>query len=75
MPANMRSVFSSTVSKIGHDPDTGRLHVLWKNGKLSHYGSDDNPVPASLAQEVTNAASVGKAINDRIKPAFDHEYP
>lgn len=65
---NMRSVFSSHVNKIGHDPETNELHVLWDNGKPSVYEG----VPADLAKQVMNAGSVGKALNEFIKPDFKH---
>lgn len=66
----MRSVFSSNVETIGHDPQTKELHVRWQGGKTSIYAG----VPADTARQVMNAHSVGKAVNEFIKPYFDHKY-
>ncbi len=71
MPAEMKSVFSDRVSQIGYDPDTSELAVIWKNnGRRSLYSG----VPAELANEVMNAASVGAALNADIIGTFDHRY-
>ena len=71
MPAPvMRGVFSGVVDKIGHDAETGELHVVWKGGKTSVYSG----VPAATADAVSNAWSVGKAIHSEIKGKFPHRY-
>lgn len=69
MPA-MRHVFSSTVSRIGHDQATQELHVEWTRGKTSIYKG----VPAEKAQQVMNAASVGQALHTMIKGQHEHVY-
>ena len=66
----MRSVFSSHIDSIGHDPDTNELHVTYKNGRTSIYEG----VPADLADTVSNSESVGGAIHQMIKGQFDHRY-
>ena len=69
MPA-MRQVTSSTVDSIGHDPETGELTVQWKSGKTSVYSGVD----AEKAKAVMNSWSVGKALNDLVKPHHGHAY-
>jgi hypothetical protein len=66
----MRSVYSSHVSKVGHDQETGELVVQWDNGKTSVYSG----VPPDLADDVMNSWSVGSALTTRIKGAFPHRY-
>lgn len=70
----MREVYSSNVRKIGHDPQTGELHVQWENGRTSVYGDAETPVPADVAKQVMNSASVGKAVHNLIKPTYSHRY-
>lgn len=66
----MQSVFSSHVDRIGHDSDTGDLHVQWQGGKTSVYSG----VPAALASDVRNSWSVGKAVREQIIPNYKHRY-
>jgi hypothetical protein len=70
MPPTMTPVYSSHVQAIGHDPDTGDLHVSWKGGKTSIYSN----VPADLADQVTKSWSVGQAVQTMIKDQFPHRY-
>lgn len=70
MPIEMRDVYSDSVNRIGHDPDTNELFVEWKKGKRSIYSD----VPADKAKSVMSAWSVGKAIHSEIKPAHNHRY-
>ena len=70
MPPVMRSVFSSHVDRIGHDPETGELHVTWDSGKTSVYEG----VPADVAHSMMNSWSVGTALRDQVKPNFKHRY-
>lgn len=67
---DMTSVFSTSVDKIGHDPDTGELHVQWPNGKTSVYTG----VPPDVAASVSKSWSVGQALNEQVKGRFDHRY-
>lgn len=63
-------VFSSTVDWIAHDPNTLDLHIGWVNGKQSVYEN----VPSHVAVRLPKEYSVGKAINDYIKPHYSHRY-
>jgi hypothetical protein len=64
-----RSVFSSSVSQVGYDEETGEMLVTWKSGKVSAYKVDE-----ATADEASRAASVGSYINDEIKPNAAHRY-
>jgi hypothetical protein len=66
----MRAIYSSHVDSIGHDPDTNTLFVKWDSGKVSAYDG----VPPTLADEVSNSWSVGKALTAQIKSSFPHRY-
>jgi len=70
MPPVMRGVFSSHVRRIGHDAQTGELHVQWDSGKTSVYSG----VPPDVADRVQNAWSVGKALREEVKNAYPHRY-
>lgn len=60
----MRSVFSSMVSEVGWDSDTGELLVKWaKSGRVSAYAGFDE----AKALELSNAPSVGQMVNTEIK--------
>jgi hypothetical protein len=64
-------VFSSVVSEVGYDSDTGELLITWsRSGKVSAYQG----VPEDVAQRLANAPSVGQMINDEIKPYYGHYY-
>lgn len=65
-----KSVYSSAVSKIGYDPETSELHVIWARGKHSVYSG----VPEKVANSVMNAASIGIALHDVIIPEYGHTY-
>lgn len=65
-----RSVFSSHIDKVGYDPASGELHVTYKTGQVAiHEG-----VPPGVAQQVTGAASIGKAIHQHIRGQYSHRY-
>lgn len=70
MPPTMHSVHSSHVTAIGHDADTGDMHVAWDSGRTSVFEN----VPADLAERVRKSHSVGKAMTDDIKGKFSHRY-
>lgn len=65
-----QAVYSSTVSEVGYDSDTGELLVTWRSGKVSAYQG----VPEAKALEGANAASVGQWVNAEIKPFYAHAY-
>lgn len=69
----MRSVYSSMVSEIGYDDQTGELLVRWaKSGKLSGYKGVSEDVAESLG--AGNIASVGEYLNAEIKDQYPHRY-
>lgn len=70
MPVAMQPVFSSHVSSIGYDSDTGEMHVQWETGKVSVYSG----VPASVADDATKAYSVGDFLKDNVKGRYEHRY-
>jgi hypothetical protein len=70
MPPPMRSVFSSHVDRIGHDMQTGELHVVWDSGKTSVYSG----VPADVADDVSQSWSVGSALTAKVKGKYAHRY-
>lgn len=70
MPPTMKSVYSSNVTHVGHDPETSELHVTWKSGKTSVYEG----VPADLAEQVRTSHSVGTAVREMIVPSYTHRY-
>lgn len=65
-----RSVFSSNVSEIGYDSDSGEMLVTWKNGKTSAYAG----VSEETADAAARAPSVGQFLNSDIKPFYSHRY-
>ena len=69
-PTPMKQVFSSNVSKIGYDAESGDLLVQYTTGKLAAY----EKVPAALAQDVMSAASIGSAVNSMVKGKFKFRY-
>ena len=66
----MKPVYSSHIDKIGYDPDTQVLSVLYKNGKTAHFQG----VPAETADDVVNAPSVGSALHQHIRGKYEHSY-
>lgn len=64
------SVYSSNVDTIGYDADSGEMIVTWHSGKRSAYAG----VPEELALQVSKAPSVGRMLNEQIKPSFSHRY-
>ena len=70
MTVSLRPVFSSHIDAIGYDPETKELHVRYKGGKVAIH----EEVPASVADKVTGAASIGTALNAHIKGVFPHRY-
>lgn len=66
-----QAVYSSNVSEVGYDPDTGELLVTWsKSGKVSAYQG----VPEDVALKLANAPSVGQMLDAEIKPYYSHSY-
>lgn len=65
-----QAVYSSNISEVGYDDESGELLVTWKSGKTSAYQG----VPEAKALEGANAPSVGQWINAEIKPYYSHSY-
>lgn len=65
-----RSVLSKMVQELSYDSDAQELIVTWNNGRMSAYAD----VPEDVALGVANAASVGQAMNQDIKPNYAHRY-
>lgn len=65
-----KSVYSSNVESVGYDSEAKELIVTWKKGKRSIYAG----VPEELAEQLSNAPSVGSMINAEIKPYYSHRY-
>ena len=65
-----RSVLSSNVEEIYYDSDTQEMAVTWHSGKVSVYSG----VPEDVALDVSNAPSVGQAMNEKVKGQYDHRY-
>lgn len=63
-----KNVFSSMVSEVGWDEESGDLLITWNTGKKGAYAD----VPEELAVRLSNAASVGEMINAEIKPNFKY---
>ncbi len=63
-------VSSSHLDAIGYDDASQTLYVRWKGGLISSY---DN-VPPSVASDLQNAPSVGKAFNDLIRGKYHQTY-
>lgn len=70
MPGVMRGVTSSHIARAGHNAETQELTIHWADGKVSIYSG----VPASVADSVTNAWSVGKALHAEVKGKYAHRY-
>jgi len=65
-----QNVFSSHVSVVGYDGETGDLLITWKNGRRSAYAG----VPENVAVQLANAPSVGTMLDSEIKNVYPHRY-
>ena len=65
-----KDVYSSNVSSVGYDSESKELIITWSKGKRSVYSN----VPEELAEQLTNAPSVGSMLNSEIKPYYAHRY-
>ena len=63
-------MFSSVVTAVGHDSETGEMLVEWTDGKISAYEGVD-PL---LVDDISRSYSVGKAIHAEIKGKYAHRY-
>jgi hypothetical protein len=64
----MIGVRSSNVDAIGHDPAAMALHIRFKGG--AHYVYEN--VPRDVYQQMFSTDSVGRYINQHVKPKFTH---
>jgi len=64
----MQPVESSNVAEIGHDPETQKLHIRFKDGSLHEYSD----VPAETHEELMMADSKGRYVHENLKDRFDH---
>lgn len=60
-------VESSAVATVGYDRDRELLRILYRNGKTYDYLN----VPPEVHQELVTASSIGKYVNEVIKPNYE----
>lgn len=60
-------VSSSSISAIGHDPDTETLHVEFHSGKVYRYEG----INREAYERFRNAPSIGAHFGRHIRPLFD----
>jgi hypothetical protein len=61
------AVESSSVSAVGYDPATFELEVEFRNGRSYRY----QRVPVAVYRLLLQAPSIGKFVNEQIKPRFE----
>lgn len=67
MPTWSKSVFSSMISEVGYDTETGEMLVTFaKNGKTVAYKGVDE----GTAERLSKAASVGQMFLSEIRPFY-----
>ncbi len=62
----MELVESSSVEAVGFAPETNELWIRFEGGATYVY----SPVPRSVHRELLGSVSIGKYINQFIKPRF-----
>lgn len=65
----MKPVNSSNIAAVGYDAGQKVLAVQFKGGGMYHYKG----VPQDLADKFVTAESMGRFLNQIIKPAFEYE--
>lgn len=68
MATQWKDVFSSTVTKVGYDPETEEMQVEFKTGRVYAYSG----VPPDLADNLSRNWSVGSMLNSDIKGKYPH---
>ena len=63
-------VDSSSVASVGYDPVTSVLEIEFRNGKVYRY----QQVPRAAHRLLMQAPSIGKYVNEVIKPRFTAEF-
>lgn len=66
----LRRIFSSHIGGVGYDAHSQELWVEFQNGKTAVYQG----VPPDVARMVTDAPSVGTALNQFIKGKYGFGY-
>lgn len=66
----MRRVFSSHVDRVGHDEETGELHVHFSNGSEGVYAD----VPPEVARSVLSAPSIGQELHRIVRGQYGFSY-
>lgn len=61
-----QSVISSAVLTVGYDNDRQLLKVRFRNGRTYLYLD----VPGDVYQRLMESESIGKFVNEEIKPAY-----
>lgn len=59
-------VESSNVEALGYDEATQELHIQFKGGGLYIY----EQVPEEVHDQITRASSIGRAIQQLLKPSY-----
>lgn len=62
----MEHVDSSSVEAVGFDRETNELWIQYLGGGTYVYA----PVPRSIHRELLASGSIGRFVNQRIKPRF-----
>ena len=63
-----KSVSSSNIASIGHDPQTNTLEVAFLNGSVYQYSN----VPTNVYAGLMNASSHGTYLNANIKGTYSY---
>lgn len=73
----MREVYSSAIDRIGYDPQTKELHVVWRRSAKGSSGGGRTSVytnvPPDIAHRTMNSWSVGQAVR-QLQASGDHEH-
>jgi len=56
------------VQSVSYDPDSQTMVIMFNNGKSYAYAN----VPEDVAQDTSNAASVGEYVNSEIKGRYSY---
>ncbi len=67
---DFKSVFSSHVHSIGHDPENDELHVNYQNGARVVYSG----VGPEKAKQIMGSSSIGSALHELVKGKHEHKY-
>jgi sorbitol-specific phosphotransferase system component IIC len=64
-----RPVSSSSIRSVGYDPQAHTLELEYQTGAVYRY----RDVPAAAHRLLLQAPSLGKFVNEQIKPRFEAE--